>query len=49
MLLCCGKNLEQLLNEVEDELKKKMGWFAYNKMNWTLSLSKTKFIILEID
>ncbi len=42
-LLCCGKNLEQLLHEVENELKKLKSWFDYNKP--TLNFSKTKFII----
>ncbi|KAL3974187.1 hypothetical protein ACER0C_002548 [Sarotherodon galilaeus] len=42
-LLCCGSNLEQLLNELENELNNLKTWFDHNKL--TLNLSKTKFII----
>ena len=42
-LLCCGDNLEQLLDTVEKELIKLKSWFDANKL--TLNLSKTKFII----
>lgn len=42
-LLCCGDNLEPLLDTVEKELKKLKSWFDANKL--TLNLSKTKCII----
>ena len=42
-LLCCGDNLEQLLDTIEKELNRIKIWFDENKL--TLNLSKTKFII----
>lgn len=39
-LLCCGDNLEQLLDTVEKELKKLKSWFDANKL--TLNLSKNE-------
>ncbi len=42
-LLCCGNNLEQLLDIVEKELGRMKNWFDENKL--TLNLSKTKFMI----
>lgn len=40
-LICCGKNLEQLLDTLEKEQKMLKSWFDYNKL--TLNLSRTKF------
>ena len=42
-LLCCGDDLEQLLDTVGIEMKKLQSWFDTNKL--TLNLSKTKYII----
>ena len=42
-LLCCGDNLEKLLDTVEKELNSMKIWFDENKL--TLNLSKTKCII----
>ena len=42
-LFCSNKNLEQLLNNINDELKKLKVWFDYNKLS--LNVSKTKFIL----
>ena len=42
-LICCGENLDQLLDTVEHELKILKQWFDSNKL--TLNLSKTKYII----
>ena len=42
-LFCSGKKLEELLNTVEEELKKLKIWFDINKLS--LNVSKTKFIV----
>ena len=42
-LLCCGENLEKLLDTMEKEMSRMKIWFDENKL--TLNLSKTKFII----
>lgn len=42
-LLCCGENLEKLLETMEEEVSRMKIWFDENKL--TLNLSKTKFII----
>lgn len=42
-LLCCGENLEKLLETMEKEVSRMKIWFDENKL--TLNLSKTKFII----
>lgn len=42
-VLCCGANLEQLLDGMEKELSRMRIWFDENKL--ALNLSKTKFII----
>lgn len=42
-LLCCGENLEKLLDTMEKEVSRMKIWFDENKL--TLNLSKTKFII----
>lgn len=44
-LLCCGENLEKLLDTMEKEVSRMKIWFDENKL--TLNLSKTKFIIFE--
>lgn len=42
-LCCSGRDLEQLLYAVENDLKIKKKWFDINKLS--LNISKTKFII----
>lgn len=42
-MLCCGDNLEKLLNEVHGELEKMKSWFNSNKL--TRNLSKNSYMI----